>query len=118
MVRFLREQGARWLLLLAICELALLAAAMVVGMHLRYWNSPVDIALHTPYLLPRALAFAATLVGALAALGLYQPRLRESWFGLLARQAVGFALGGIAVVLLYYVVPQAYVGRGILGLSL
>ncbi len=118
MVRFLREQGARWLLLLAIFELALLAASMVAGMHLRYWNSPVDIRLHTPYLLPRALAFACVIVGALAALGLYQPRLRESWFGLLARQLVGFALGGIAVVILYYLVPQAYVGRGILGLSL
>ncbi len=118
MVRFLREQGASWLVLLAACEGLLLVASMVAGMHVRYWNEPADLALHGAWLYPRAVAFAVVLVGALAALGLYQPRLRESWFGLFARHALGFALGGGAVALLYYVIPQLYVGRGVLGISL
>ena len=118
MLRYLREQGARWLLLLAISELLLLTATMVAAMHVRFWNAPYDLNLHSAYLLPRSIAFATILVGAMAALGLYQPRLRESWFGMLARQAVGFLLGGIAVVLFYYIIPQAYIGRGVLGLAL
>ena len=36
----------------------------------------------------------------------------------LARQAIGFALGGFALVVTYYVIPQAYVGRGVLGIAL
>jgi len=118
MIRFLREQGARWLVLLAICEFLLLAAAMFAAMHVRYWGAPEEFALHSAYLIPRALLFAGVLVGALAALGLYQPRMRESWFGLLARQAVGFFLGWIAMAILYYVIPQLYVGRGVLGIAL
>jgi sugar transferase (PEP-CTERM system associated) len=118
MVRYLREQGARWLVLLAICEGLLLVAAMVAAMHVRYWGQPDELLLHSTHLYPRALLFGVVLVGALSALGLYQPRLRESWFGLFARHAIGFALGGIAVALLYYIIPQAYVGRGVLGLAL
>ena len=118
MIRYLREQGARWLVLLAICEGLLLVAAMTVAMHLRYWGDPGELMLHSSYLYPRAVLFGLVMVGALSALGLYQPRLRESWFGLFARHVIGFALGGIAMALLYYVVPQAYVGRGVLGIAL
>ena len=118
MVRYLREQGARWLVLLALCEGLLLIASMVAAMHVRYWSQPDELVLHSAYLYPRAVLFGVVLVGALSALGLYQPRLRESWFGLFARHAIGFVLGGIAMALLYYVIPQAYVGRGVLGIAL
>ncbi len=118
MIRFLREQGARWLLLLAGCEFTLLVLTMIVALHVRYWNEPGSIALHSEYLFVRALLFAGVLIGAMAALGLYQPRLRESWFGMFARQLVGFVFGWIAVAMLYYVIPQLYIGRGVLGLAM
>lgn len=118
MLRLLREQGARWLVLLAIGEGVLLAAAMVIAMHLRYAHEPFQLALHSAHLYPRALLFGAILVTAFAALGLYQPRLREGWFGVFARVGLGFVLGGTAAVILYYIVPQAYVGRGVLGIAL
>ena len=44
--------------------------------------------------------------------------LRESWFGVVARQAVGFALGWVGLVVLYYLIPEARIGRGILALAL
>jgi sugar transferase (PEP-CTERM system associated) len=118
MLRFLREQGARWLLLLAGCELLILIGSLVLAMHIRYWHAPAELAIYSSQLVLRAFVFGAVIVGALAALGLYQPRLRESWFGLLARQGIGFVVGGVAVVLLYYIIPQLYVGRGVLSLAL
>lgn len=117
MLRFLREQGARWLLLLGILEFLALTGSLVAGFHLRYWNAPDDLAQFSPLLFLRALIFAMVMVGSLAALGLYQPRLRESWFGLLARQGVGFVVGSCLLALLYYVVPQLYVGRSAFGLA-
>lgn len=118
MLRFLREQGARWLLLLGILEFLTLTASLVAGFHLRYWNAPDDLAQYSPLLFLRALGFATVLVGSLAALGLYQPRLRESWFGLLTRQAVGFVAGSCLLALVYYIVPQLYVGRSAFGIAI
>jgi hypothetical protein len=66
----------------------------------------------------RSLVFAVMLLLGLAALGQYQTHMRATWFGLLARQGVGFVLGGLGLVVANYVVPQAYVGRGVLGIAL
>lgn len=118
MLHMLREQTMRWQFLLGLSEVVLFALSLVLATHLRYWHAPADLERHSVYLLVRALAFGAILVGALAALGLYQPRMRERWQGLLARQAVAFALGWVAIALLYYMVPQFDVGRGVLGLAL
>ena len=37
---------------------------------------------------------------------------------MLARQSVGFVLGGVGVFIMYYLLPQAYVGRGVLIIAL
>jgi sugar transferase (PEP-CTERM system associated) len=118
MLRFLRKQPMRWLLLLALCEVVMLASSLVLATHLRYWNAPEYMAIHSSFLFLRALAFGGVVVGALAALGLYQPRIRERWRGLLARQMIGFALGWVGAALLYYMIPQFDVGRGVLGMAL
>ena len=118
MFRYIRQQGARWLLLLAVADYVLLACSLMLATHVRFWPHPDDLASHSEFLLARAAVFAVVMIGALAALGLYQPRLRENWTGLFARQCVGFLVGGSAVALLFYILPQAYVGRGLLGLAL
>ena len=118
MRRLLREQALRWQVLLGLCELFLFALSLVLATHLRYRHDPAGLALHSHLLVVRAIAFGVVLVGALVALGLYQPRLRERWQGLLARQAIAFVFGWIAVALLYYMVPGFDVGRGVLGIAL
>ena len=118
MFRYIRQQGARWLLLLAVADYVLLACSLLLATHVRFWPHPDDLASHSEFLLPRAAVYALVVLGALAALGMYQPRLRENWTGLFARQCVGFLVGGSAVALLFYILPQAYVGRGLLGLAL
>lgn len=118
MFRFFRQQSARWLLLMALCELLILAGSLHLAMYLRYFRHPDAYAEFSRHMPERSLTFALVLVVGLAALGLYQAHLRESWFGLLARQAVGFLLGGVGLVVLYYVVPQVYVGRGVMGMAL
>ena len=118
MLRFLRHQTRRWLLVLGICEFGLLSFAFWLAAHVRAkgaWDVLDDLSAH---LVPRSLAFGLMIVFGMAALGLYQMHLRDSWFGVLTRQIVGFVLGSVGLIIFYYVVPQFKIGRGVLGIAL
>ncbi|MBS0581905.1 MAG: TIGR03013 family PEP-CTERM/XrtA system glycosyltransferase [Proteobacteria bacterium] len=118
MLRFLRQQMPRWLVALTISECALLMLGVHVSMYLRYIRVPAEYAAFSQGLLLRSAIFALCVMTGMAALGLYQPHVRETPSGVLLRQAVGFAIGGVLLVLLYYAIPQIYIGRGVIGLSL
>ncbi|HET6432953.1 TIGR03013 family XrtA/PEP-CTERM system glycosyltransferase [Dyella sp.] len=118
MFRSSKNSGLRWLLALSVIELLLLSASLYVAARLRYAGAPEDLARFTRSLVSRSLVFAVVLMLGLAALGQYQLNMRTSWFGLMARQAVGFGLGTIMVVVVYYALPWTYVGRGVLGIAL
>lgn len=118
MLRFLHKQSERWLLLLGVGELLLLALSLKAATYLRYFRNPDDLAKVSENMLQHSLVFALVIMLGLAALGQYQSHMRTSWFGLLARQIVGFGLGWFGLVVLYYLLPQAYVGRGVLGIAL
>ncbi|MBU6247647.1 MAG: TIGR03013 family PEP-CTERM/XrtA system glycosyltransferase [Xanthomonadaceae bacterium] len=118
MFRSTKNSALRWLLMLAAIEVLLLSVSLYVAACLRYPGAPEDLARFTRSLVLRSLVFAAVLMLGLAALGQYQLNMRTSWFGLLARQAVGFCFGAVMLVVVYYVFPQAYVGRGVFGIGL
>jgi sugar transferase (PEP-CTERM system associated) len=114
----MHKQTTRWILLLASGELLLLGVSLNVAMYLRYFRHADQLAEYSQHMPHRSLVFAVTLMLGLAALGQYQAHMRTSWFGLLARQTVGFILGIFGLVIAYYLVPQAYVGRGVMGIAL
>ncbi|HEY1589417.1 MAG TPA: hypothetical protein VGG00_06765 [Rhodanobacter sp.] len=118
MYKFMSKHATRWLLLLGLGELLLLAISLNVAMYLRYFQHEDELAEFSRHMPERSLIFGGVLLLGLAALGQYQAHMRTSWFGLLARQAVGFVLGGFGLVVAYYIVPQAYVGRGVLSIAL
>jgi sugar transferase (PEP-CTERM system associated) len=118
MLRFLRQQIVRWLLLLGVSELLLLAISLNLATYLRYFLFPDDLAEFSRHLPERSFVFAIVIFLGMAALGEYRTHLRTSWHGLLARQAVAFVLGGVGLVVGYYIIPQAYVGRGVLAIAL
>lgn len=118
MYQLLRQRSTRWLLLLAMLEVALLTLCVKLASQLRYIADEPSLIGFSEYVWPRALLFALVIAAGMAALGLYQAHLRETWFGLLARQAVGFVFGGIALIVIYYVFPLAYIGRSVFGIAL
>lgn len=117
MLQLLRQQATRWLLILALVEIVVLALWVKVALHLRYIATPATLLAFSQYLWPRAALFSIVIVAGMAALGLYQAYMRETWFGLVARQAVGFVLGGAVLIILYYVFPLAYIGRSVFGIA-
>lgn len=118
MLRMLRRQSTRWLLLLALLEVGLLTLSVKLASQVRYFGDASALAGFSEYIWPRALLFALMIALGMAALGLYQAHMRETWFGLVARQAVGFVFGVVALIVIYYVFPQVYIGRSVFGLAM
>ena len=117
MIRFLRQQATRWLFVMGFAEFVLLATAVALAMRVRYFADPAAYAGVSQHLLARSGLFAASILLGMFALGLYQAHMRESVAGMFLRQLVGFVLGAFFLVILYYVLPQAYIGRGVFGLA-
>lgn len=118
MYRLFRQRALHWQLLLVSVEFALLMGSVYAAVALRYWGHHDVQAAFVGALHWRAPQIAVVMVLAMAALGLYQVHLRAGLLGRLSRQIVAFVLGGMALSVWYYLVPAAFVGRGVLGISL
>lgn len=106
--------------ILALVESAVLFGSVYLGAFLRFGGNielatdleqdlwPLDI---------RAGGFALIMIVALAAMGLYQAQRRDGTLNLLLRIGVGYLLGSVALVLVFYLLPALYLGRGIFSLA-
>jgi sugar transferase (PEP-CTERM system associated) len=65
-----------------------------------------------------AVLFTLVMSAAMVSLGLYQRGVQEQAAGFVVRLALAFLLGTVALTLVFYALPQVFVGRGVLGSSL
>ncbi|MFT4255936.1 MAG: TIGR03013 family PEP-CTERM/XrtA system glycosyltransferase [Pseudoxanthomonas sp.] len=110
-----KNRAMRILWLLEVCALMLCVAAAA---WLRFHNDAEGHALFLQTAPLRALLVALVITGAMAAFGLYQAHGRHSRLDLALRLALSFVFGGIALLVMFYAIPQTYVGRGPLALML
>ncbi len=61
----------------------------------------------------RASLFSGVTVLSLAAMGLYEPRMREGASGILLRTIGGFVAAGMAMAVIFYLLPELHMWRGI-----
>jgi sugar transferase (PEP-CTERM system associated) len=118
MYRLFRQRALRWQALLVLVEFGLLVGCVYAAVALRFWGDTDVQSAFGSTVHWHALLVAGVLILAMAALGLYQVHLRATWLGRLSRQGVAFVLGWIALTVLYYVIPETYLGRGVLGIAL
>lgn len=104
--------------LLWIAESVLIALSVMAAAWLRFHGNAHDHFLFVDQAPPRAVLIALCITGAMAAFGLYQDNLRHRRTEFLLRLAMSFVSGGVVLVAIYYAVPQAYVGRGVLAMAL
>jgi sugar transferase (PEP-CTERM system associated) len=102
-----------WLIEMLVLVLAVAAAAW-----LRFLGDPDGRSIFIDNAPMRALIVALVITGAMAAFGLYQTHGRHSRGDLLLRLMLSFGLGGIALLVVFYAIPQTYIGRGPLALAL
>lgn len=105
-------------LILGIIEICILFASVVIGIVIRIEDSLVNFeAVIAPHWLEASL-FAVVMSLAMIASGLYQARLREGTFGFVLRLTTSFLLGTIALSVVFYFIPDIFLGRGVLVLSI
>ena len=100
-----------------LLELLICIASVHVAVYLRFSGDYVNIAesFHSP--MTMSMVFGVVMSASLMALGLYQSNFRGGSVGILLRIALGFAAGSAGLALLFYVLPELYLGRGATGIA-
>lgn len=116
----MRQYAGRWRNSLVAAEAVTLLGSVYAAIFLRYFSSDHPLQGYAePWLVfLRGSVFAAAIIFGLTGLGLHRTHLRESGFGIVARQLVGFALGWVGLAVVYYLAPTLYIGRGVLLITL
>lgn len=114
MVRIFRHYVPVQLLLLALLEGVVFFGAMYLGVELRFSDS--DLQTVAP-IYPRALIFAAVMLSAMTALGLYIRETPKGNWSYYARFMASFLLGWVAMTLIFYIAPGLFLGRGAFALA-
>jgi sugar transferase (PEP-CTERM system associated) len=114
----LKSRKHRAVLTLWFLEMALIALAVAAAAWLRFRGDPHGYVLFAQTAPVRTLLVAVCTTGAMAAFGLYQVHARQNLADLVLRLVMSFVFGGVALLVLYYAIPQTYIGRGVLAIAL
>lgn len=116
-IRIFQHYWQLHLAMVAAVELAIFFFAPYGAALLRFEAGLKPIEEMLGPMLPRGLLFAGVMFVSMAATGLYNARQRSRLAGLLARVAASVISGMMLVAIAFYVVPDLYIGRGVLLLS-
>lgn len=106
------------IVLLIVVEFAVLYFSVYMGVELRYFGShPSDKQLLEP-LIPKAITFAVVMWLSMTAVGLHTRNVVDDFAGLMIRIFMSFGLGSIIMILIYYLHPASFFGRGVFALAL
>ena len=109
-VRILRHYIHTPFILAATLEAVAIAAAAYTGHFTRYGEFP-EFSTHLPF----AISFALLSIFFMAAMGVYEARLREGYVGVALRTAVAlFLLSTLVMGLVLFFLPDLSRGRGVL----
>mgnify|MGYP003631033185 CR=1 FL=1 len=99
-----------WLLMV---DAILFVLAFYAGTYLYFLQDPGGFQDYLGQIPARATLFAAVTVLCLAAMGLYEPRMREGASGVLLRTAGGFVAATLVMTAIFYLLPELHLWRGI-----
>lgn len=114
----LRSQKGRAAVALWVVEFLLIVLAVCNAAWLRFAGDQASYRLFAETAPVRTFLVAITITLAMAAFGLYQVNVRRRRVDTLLRLVLSFGFGGIALLVLFYLIPQTYIGRGVLLIAL
>src|SRR5713101_8202625 len=108
------------LLLLMLAEAAIHVGAVHLAGTLRFLD--IHFVIYSPggdyeWLLPRALLYALVMLGVMTAFGLYGSALHKNDREYQVRFLASYPAGALVMVIIFYVIPASFLGRGIMALS-
>ena len=98
---------------LVAVDAVLFVLAFYAGAYLYFLPQPGGFENYLGQIPARASLFAAINVLCLAAMGLYEPRMREGASGILLRTIGGFVAAAMVMAAIFYVLPDLHMWRGI-----
>ena len=102
--------------ILLIVETLVFIVSVYLGAAIRFFESDFPNFVKMENFLLTACAFALVMVFSMSAFGMYKHNYRENIRNTFLRLMPSFALGFSILTLIFYIVPDIYIGRGILGL--
>ncbi|MGB0866874.1 MAG: TIGR03013 family XrtA/PEP-CTERM system glycosyltransferase [Granulosicoccaceae bacterium] len=99
-------------------ELLVCMGAVQLAALIRFGGSTASIAETLPSLSLATVVFGVVMTVSLVAFGLYQAHFRGGALGVLMRIALGFLAGSIALMMVFYLFPNTYMGRGVTGIAI
>lgn len=112
------SRKTRVVVLLWLTELMVIVAAVTVAAWLRFVGDHEGLVTFTQTAPARRLLVALMVTIAMTAFGLYQVHVRHNRQDFLLRLLLSFSFGGVGLLVLYYLLPVTYIGRGVMLLSL
>ncbi len=109
MLRIFRHYIPRSFLFLVFSEFLVFLSAIYFGYWLRFAS---EVVVGEGVLFLQAVVFAVVMIGAMAATGLYKSTFREGMEGMLIRLGISMLFGLIAMMVLFYIFPSLFLGRG------
>lgn len=115
MLRISNHFVSKMVVILLIIETIVLVSAVYLGAAFRFADGNYPFFDKTEHFSMSALAFALVMLFSMSALGMYQLSFREGLRSTLQRLMPACALAFGIMTLVFYLVPNLYFGRGILG---
>ncbi|HCY63330.1 MAG TPA: sugar transferase [Oxalobacteraceae bacterium] len=116
MLRISNHHVSKIISVLFLLEVLILLVSVYLGIAIRFRDGMIGLSLSFDRIILPASAFAVTMLFSMSALGMYQLKYREGFRNTLLRLMPAFALGFGILTLVFYLLPDLYFGRGILGL--
>ena len=112
------SRSERTMRMIWLLEMAILMLAVTGGVWLRFIGDNESRHAFVQTAPFRTLIVALVMTVSMATFGLYQAHARQNRVDFFLRLVLAFGFGGVGLLVLYYAIPQTYIGRGVLGISL
>lgn len=113
MIRLFRHYIPVPLLLLVIAEVVILFFSMYAGIAVRFLSTDVTHVVSVGPVFPKAVIFVFVMLSIMTAFGLHQRDMKqEGVWGYPIRFMASFAVGFVVMLLIFYALPNLYLGRG------
>jgi len=117
MIRLFKHYVPVQLFYLAAIEALILYVSMYLGVTLRFSGLNFGDGIFTGSVFPHAITFTLIMMVTMTAFGMFTRESHTGDLGYYVRFLISFAVGGIAMIFVFYVLPFLHLGRGVLALT-
>lgn len=117
MIRIFRHYVPAQLLLLAAVEAAILILSIYLAVAVRFAGADAADLLSVGTVISRAILFACVMLITMTAFGMFTRASQTGDLGYYIRFLASFAVGGIIMTFIFYLLPSLFLGRGVMALA-